>query len=443
MVVADQAELRSLPGTIALARSFRAQAIGDGGGAADQARRALNLLPADDHVWRGAAGLLLALASWASGDLEQAQRTHDAGVASLELAGDILLAISAAFDRAELRKARGRLSEARRVYERSLQLGVDHNPMLPGLADLHLGLCDLFCEQNDIEAATRQLRQGEELGKQAPLRQTAYRLARARARLRHMHHDLDGALVLLDEAERLYVGGVVPEVRPVAALRARWWVTQGRLAEARDWVRQTGLAVDDNLEYMREFEHITLARVLVADSDKTSVLEACRFLERLLQAAEQGGRTGSVIDVLVLLALAHQKRGDVRASIASLQRAVTLAETEGYVRIFLDEGAPMHALLRHAARTGDAASYTHRLLSAFGSPVHPESASAGPVVTGLAEPLTARELEILRLVAAGLRNQEIADRLVISLATVKRHIANTYGKLGVDHRTEAVARLTS
>ena len=117
--------------------------------------------------------------------------------------------------------------------------------------------------------------------------------------------------------------------------------------------------------------------------------------------------------------------------------------------IFVDEGTPMHALLRHAASTGGFAVYGHRLLSAFDSQVHPESASAGPAVTGLgslaslAEPLTPRELEILRLVAEGLRNQEIADRLVISLATVKRHIANTYGKLGVTHRTAAVARLTS
>jgi LuxR family maltose regulon positive regulatory protein len=443
MLVADQAELRSLPGTIALARSFRAQAVGDVAGAADQARRALNLLPEDDHVWRAGAGLLLALAHWASGDLEAAQRIHDEGVARLELAGDITLAISAAFDQAELRKARGRLSEARRLYERSLQLGLDRTATLPGVADLHLGFCDLLCEQNDIEAATQHLRQGEELGKHAPLRQTPYRLARARARLRQVHGDLDGALDLLDEAERLYVRGVVPEVRPVAALRARWWVAQGRLAEARDWVQQQGLSVDDHLEYMREFEHLTLARVLVAGSDRSSVLQVSRFLERLLQAAEQGGRTGSVIEVLVLQVLVEQMRGDIRAGRALLQRAVTLAETEGYVRIFVDAGPSMHALLRHGVRTGGAASYAQRLLSAFDTRVRAESASAGPVVTGLAEPLTARELEILRLVAEGLRNQEIADRLVISLATVKRHIANTYGKLGVDHRTEAAARLTS
>jgi LuxR family maltose regulon positive regulatory protein len=196
------------------------------------------------------------------------------------------------------------------------------------------------------------------------------------------------------------------------------------VAEARDWVHQQGLSVDDRLEYMREFEHITLARMLLADSDRGSVLQAARFLDRLLPAAEQGGRTGSVIEILVLQALAHPMRGDLRAGLALLQRAVTLAETEGYVRIFVDEGAPMQALLRHAVRTGGPASYAQRLVSA------------------LAEPLTARELQIMRLVAEGLRNQEIADHLVISLATVKRHIANSFGKLGVDNRTAAVARLT-
>ena len=368
---------------------------------------------------------------------------HDEGVASLELAGDITLAISAAFDGAELRKARGRLSEARRLYERSLQLGLDDNPMLPGVADLHLGFCDLLCEQNDIEAATHHLRRGEELGKHAALRQTPYRLARARARLRQVHGDLDGALDLLDEAERLYIRGVVPEVRPVAALKARWWVAQARVAEAGDWVRQQGLSVDDHLEYMREFEHVTLARVLLAGSDTSSALQARRFLERLLQAAEHGGRTGSVIEILVVQALAQQMRGDIPAGLVPLRRAVTLAGTEGYVRIFVDEGAPVHELLRHAVRDSVAAPYVQRLLAAFDNRAHAEAASAAPVVAGLAEPLTARELEILRLIAAGMRNQEIADQLVISLATVKRHIANTYGKLGVDHRTEAVARLTS
>src|SRR5205823_12393100 len=132
VLVAVPAELRSLPGTIALARSFRAQALGDVSGTVQQARRALNLLPADDHVWRGGSALLLALAHWVNGDLEPAERTHAEGIASLEKAGAIALAISAAYDGANLAKARGRLSEARRIYERSLQLALAHgDPGLP------------------------------------------------------------------------------------------------------------------------------------------------------------------------------------------------------------------------------------------------------------------------------------------------------------------------
>jgi LuxR family maltose regulon positive regulatory protein len=167
------------------------------------------------------------------------------------------------------------------------------------------------------------------------------------------------------------------------------------------------------------------------------------LLERLLEAAETGGRTGSVIEILLLQARAHAIRGDVRAALAPLQRALPLAEAEGYVRIFVDEGAPMRDLLRRAAEAGTSASHARQLLAAFDERAHPASAPANSAIAGLAEPLTPRELEILRLIAAGMRNQEIADHLVISLSTVKRHIANTYGKMGVDHRTEAVARLTT
>ena len=196
---------------------------------------------------------------------------------------------------------------------------------------------------------------------------------------------------------------------------------------------------------MREFEHITLARVLIAryqnERSERSIHGATGLLERLLEAAEEGGRTGSVIEILVLQALAHHAHSDIPRGLAPLQRALTLAEPEGYVRVFVGEGEPMRDLLRHAAAGGIAGSFTRRLLSAFDEPGSPVSTER-PSVSELAEPLTPREIEILRLVAVGLRNQQIADQLFISLSTVKRHIANAYGKLGVGGRTEAVARAT-
>src|SRR5438105_7005612 len=444
MVVADQAELRSLPGTIALARSFRAQALGDLAGTVEHARRALNLLPEGDHVWRGGAALLLALAQWTSGDLEAAQQTHADGVASLRKAGDVALATSAAYDAADLAKARGRLSEAGSIYRQALQFTLEHgDPALPGIADLHLGLSELHCERNELESATRNLRQSEQPGKHADLRETPYRRCIAWARLRQAEGDLQAALDLLEEAERLHVSGVVPDTHPVAAQKARVWIAQGRLSEAVDWGRQQGLSADDDLTYMSEFGHITLARILLAQGDDRSVGKIDALLERLLEAAELGGRTGSAIEILVLQALARRLLGDIPEALLPLERALTLAEPEGYVRIFVDEGTAMRDLLRHTVAQGISGVYARGLLAAFNDAAPQPAVSAPAMVAGLAEPLTARETEILGLVAAGMRNQEIADQLVISLATVKRHIANAYGKLGVTHRTEAVARLTS
>ena len=148
-----------------------------------------------------------------------------------------------------------------------------------------------------------------------------------------------------------------------------------------------------------------------------------------------------MIEILVLQALAHQAQGDVRPAFVPLERALTLAEPEGYVRTFVDEGEPMRNLLRHAAARGIASSYTQRLLTAFGLTEQPASTTSGrPGAPDLAAPLTEREAEILRLVSVGMTNQEISGQLVISLSTVKRHITNIYRKLDVSHRTQATAR---
>jgi LuxR family maltose regulon positive regulatory protein len=332
-----------------------------------------------------------------------------------------------------------------RTYERAIQLATEQGgPVLRGIADMYVGMSEIHRERDDLDAATQHLLRSQELGEHAGLTQHRYRWRVATARIRQAEGDLDGALDLLHEAERVYVSDFFPNVRPVPALRARVWVAQGQLGEALDWAREQGLSVDDHLSYLREFEHITLVRVLLAQSSSDhadrSMREANGLLERLLHAAEAGDRAGAVIEILLLQALAHQMRGDIPAALVPLERALTLAEPEGYVRTFVDEGLPMRDLLRHAVAAGVGAAYARRLLAAFEEPGDAVSAAGRGTVAGLAEPLTAREVEILRLVAAGMQNQAIADHLVISLATVKRHIANTYGKLGAGHRTEAVAR---
>jgi LuxR family transcriptional regulator, maltose regulon positive regulatory protein len=440
MVVVDDDEFRRLPAGIEVYRAALAMARGDVPGTVRHARRTLELSPADEHLGRASAAGFLGLASWASGDLEAGHSAYAECMAGLRRAGYIADTFGCAIALADIRRTQGRLGEAMRTYEQALQRASQPGgPVLRGTADMYVGMSEVHRERGDLPAATRHLLRSQELGEHTGLPQNRYRWRVAMARVREAEGDLGGALDLLNEAERLYVGDFFPNVRPVPALQARVWIAQGRLGEALGWVREQGLSVDDDLSYLREFEHVTLARVLLAryqdERAEASLHEATRLLERLLRAAEEGGRTGSVLEILVLQALARQARGDIPAALASLLRAVTLAEPEGYVRIFVDEGPPMASLLRAAAKQGIAPSYVRRLLAAVS-----KTEDSTPVSQGLIEPLSERELDVLRLLGTDLGGPEIARELVVSLNTVRTHTKNIYAKLGVTNRRAAVRR---
>ena len=452
MVVADEAQFRTLPATIATARARASQARGDVPGTVRHARRALDLLPEDAYYARGIPAALLAVASWASGDLEAAHRSFADFAANMRLAGNTLVAISGTFVLADISMAQGRLREAVDTYRRSLRLAaVQGAPVLRGTADLHVGLGELRCEQGDLEVAVQHLLTSRALGEHATLPELRYRSCLAMARIQEARGDLGGALDLLHEAERLYSRGPVPDVRPVAALKARVWVKQGRLAEALGWARERGLSAHDDVGYLREFEHVTLARVLIArytsGRGERSIHEAMGLLERLLKAAEEGTRAGSAIEILVLQALAHEAQGNLPAALAPLARALTLAEPEGYVRRFVDEGMPMARLLSAAAARGILPGYTGTLLAACAAEAHRGEDTSHPPPAGrtpsLAGPLSRREREILQLIARGLSNREIGERLFLALDTVKGHNRGIFAKLGVRRRTEAVAKARS
>ncbi len=456
MAVVDEEALRSLPGSIAIYRAAIALAQGDVVNTLKNARRALDLAPEEDYLGRGAAAGLLGLAYWTSGDLEAAHRSYADGMASLLKAGYIHDAINGTIALAGIRMAQGRLHEAMRTYERGLGLATEQgNSVLLGAADLHVGMSELHRERNDLRAATQDLLRSRELGEHTGLPQNRYRWRVAMARIREAEGDTDGALDLLHEAERLYATDFSPNVRPIAASKIRMWLSQGRLGEALDWARERGLSAHDDLSYLREFEHMTLARVLLAryqsergdDADR-SIREAMGLLERLLRAAEEGGRTGSSIEILVLQALGHQAQGDSAAALAPLQQALKLAEPEGYVRRFVDEGPGMAQLLRGAAERGIMPGYTAKLLAAFEAG-QPGSADAGraaslgvtsPAAQPLIEPLSQRELEVLRLLETGLSGPEIARELVFAVSTLRTHTKSIYSKLNVNSRRAAVQR---
>jgi len=451
MVVLDEVEFRRLPGSIAMYRAGRALFAGNVPDTVNYARQVLDLAAEDDHVLRGAAGALLGLASWTVGDLDAAYRSYADGMASLQKAGNIADAVNGAIALATIRITQGHLREAMITYERALQLATEQGgPALAvrGAVDLYIGMSELHYEHNDLQTATHLLLRSKELGEFNGMQQNRYRWRVAMARIRQAQGNLDEALDLLHEAERMYMSDFSPDVRPLRALKVRVWVTQGRLDEALSWAREEGLSADDNLSYLREYEHITLVRILLArykgDRTDSSMCEAIGLLERLLKAAEEGGRLRCMIEILVLQALASQMRGDIPAALLPLGRALTLAEPEGYIRMFLDEGAGMLQLLREAVGRGIMPGYAGKLVSAFDAGQHgmgeetPRSGS--PDSSSLIEPLSQRELEVLRLFKTELSGPEIARELVVALSTVRTHTKGIYSKLNVNNRRAAVKR---
>ena len=442
MVVADEAAFRNLPASIAIHRAGLARMLGDDATTVTHARRALELLGDDDHLGRGGSAALLGLAHWAIGDLEAAQRSYVDAMSSLEKAGHLSDGLGLAIALADIQIARGRLGDAMRTHELGLQISIAHGvPALRGTADMHVGMSTIARERDDLGSALGHLRSSEALGEDNGLPQNPYRSRVAMARIRQSEGDLDGALSLLGEAERRYAGDFSPDIRPVPALKARVLIAAGRLGEASAWARNRGLSTADDVSYLQEFEHVTLARVLLAqgsrDQAQPTAREVLGFVSRLLAAAEAGDRVGSVIDILIVEALAHQASGDSAAALASLTRAVVLAEPEGYIRAFVDEGPPMATLLKLASKQSDASSHVHRLLAAMLAPDGRTTSDQH-----LIEPLSERELEVLRLLEGDLAGPDIARELSVSLPTVRTHTGNVYAKLGVTSRRAAVRRAT-
>ena len=446
MVVVVEEEFRRLPGMIALLRAAQALARGDMPEAVKNAQRVLDLAPEDAHLMLGGAASVLGLAAWASGDLEVARRMTADGMANVRLAGYTSSAIGGAVVLADIQIAQGRLIEAMTTYERGLQWATEMGaPVQRGAADMYVGMSNLQYELNHLKIATQYMLTSQALGELAGLAQNPYRWCAAMARIREAQGDLDGALDLLDQAERLYDGNFSPNVRPIATRKIRVWVAQGRFDEAFRWAREFQLSVENKLSYLHEFDHITLTRVLLAryQSDRAdrSILEAMGLLVRLRKAAEESRRMGSVIEILVLQALAYHAQGDLPAALLPLKHALALAEPEGYVRMFLDEGSSMLQLLSEASAREIMPDYTNKLLAAFEAEKRKsEGKSPLPPTQPLIEPLSQRELEILQLIAQGLSNRQIGERLFLALDTVKGHNRIIFDKLQVQRRTEAVAR---
>jgi LuxR family maltose regulon positive regulatory protein len=428
LVVHDRAEFGRLPARNAMHRAGLALLRGDIDATIRHGERAGALAEAGDHMGRGAAAALVGLARWTVGDLDAARSGYEAARAAFvdaEMWADIL---GVSLGLADMQFALGRLGDAERTLTAGLDVATTHGP-LRGTADMHIGLAEVHLERNELDAAAEHLVASNDLGEAMGLGQHAYRWRVVDARLRSIAGDHAAALELLREAEQLEDTDFSPKIRPVAATIARILMASGNLAGAGRWAAVTGLDPGDDAEYLHEYEHLTFARLLVATGRAD---EAIPLLERLATAAEAGHRTGSAIEAHALLALAHNARGDTIAALRRIETALQQARAERFVRAILDSGPAMIPLLESAIRHDRAAPEATALLAS----ARTRPAPAQPLV----DPLTTKELDVLRLLRTELTGPEIAAELIVSINTVRTHTKNIFTKLGVTNRRSAVRR---
>ena len=289
-------ELETLPVTIALYRASVALATGDLAGVTDQARRALELSGPDDHLGRGGAAGLLGLGNWASGELEAGVEAFEEATTSLRRAGNLTDALSTTMVLADMLIPLGRLEEARRAYKAALREAKEKLAGALPTADLHGGIAEVQVELGDLDAAEEHLAAGAALGDAAFSHEHHYRWFVSKAMLCQAQGDFDAALEHLDQAEQHYRRGFFAEARPIGAMKARILILQGRLLEAQTWAVNVGLTPSDELTYLREYAHITLARLMIAQGDAG----ADEFISRLLETAKAGGRRGVVAELRTL-----------------------------------------------------------------------------------------------------------------------------------------------
>ena len=436
--VVDGEEYRRLPAELAVHRAGLALVRGDIERTVAHARAALDLVGEDDHVTRGAAFALGGLAAWSTGTWTPRTRPTPRASSSSSASTTSRTCWGAPSPWVTSRSSRGGCAQAARTYRSALDLADRHHR--PCCA---AGPTCTWAWRPDLEVDDSLRRvascASRELGEHAGLPQDAYRWRVVMAGIREAEGDVEAAIDLLDEAERLYVGGLLPDVRPVPALRARTWARHGYVDAALDWVDQADLSLDDPLTYLREFEHVTLARVLRgrprATGGSKDLGRRCCVPGPLLRAARRTpGRIGHRDQVTRALGSSSWV---TRGGAASVERAG--ARRAGGIRPHLRRRGDAHGHPARGRRAADALGVRAAAVGARPAGRR-DRAPADGATAALVEALSSREREVLRLLDTELNGPEIARELVVSLNTVRTHTKNLYMKLGVSSRRAAVRR---
>jgi LuxR family maltose regulon positive regulatory protein len=446
---------KSMSGRMAALRAYTTLFQADTGHTIELCRQALENLPERDQFLRGVVTWMLSLAHVADGDLKNGSQALTEVARKGQAIGNPMIAVTALCYQAKLQVRQGRPHRAREILERALQLATDRQGRrLPIASEPLIGLGGLFREWNELETAADYLAQGIELAKQWS-ELAAFDAYIPLARTRQAQGDALGAREAIETARRIAERSEVTEADDlvVEMQQAYFSIRQGDVEAARRWAERRGLLPGTPREpvsgaehgqdflraRLRKYEHLVLARLFIAQ-DRAA--EAFALLDPLLVKARQLQRVDLIIDIQIQRAQAAQSEGREALAMEALAEALSRAEPGGYMRTFLDEGQAMADLLRRAASRGIAPAYVARLLAGFneteskdvalGLPDHP----AQPLV----EPLSEREMDVLRLLAAGMSNPEIAEELTVAVSTVRSHCKSIYGKLNVHRRWDAVHR---
>jgi LuxR family maltose regulon positive regulatory protein len=366
--------------------------------------------------------------------MEALQASKEAGNIYMTLIAGMKLAVS-------LREL-GQLEQVIQICQQQLHLANESGLSKSELAGWLLAIWgEVLAERNDLDGALDKAEQGTmlaERGRDVAILGWSFLCL---TRVLFARGDLAGAEEIIRKIEDFAREVLVPPwiTNLLSAWQLRIWLAQDRLNAVSDWLENGELKLSGEIPYLHEKEYIVLARFLLANGQFD---EAANLAQRLLEAAEAGGRISRMIEILIVQALLFQARSDSNQSMKALERTITLAQSGGFVRVFVDEGPPMANLLYEALSRGIAPDYVQRLLAAFPveEPDQRRPAQTQSDESEWIEPLSEREIEVLRLVAEGLSRQEIASQLVLSLNTVKTHARNIYGKLGVHNQMQAVGK---
>jgi LuxR family maltose regulon positive regulatory protein len=454
---AARTEQANLRGEIAAIRAVVAYFRRDMAQVVALCRQALADLAPDHLFLRGVVLQSLGAACSWQGNVVEATQHFAAASAVSQATGNTQVTVIALWSQAQLWVEQGQLHRAAETYQRALQLlGISTEPTQtshPSAASrIYIGLAELVYQRNDLEQADEYLRTGLQLGEaeqSSGALSNGYLLA---ARLKQARGDFEGALEAARLAARLarqYTGPYY-WANEVAAYQSWLWLAQGNLRVAELWAQERELwpaPLPEPIPYLREGEYLVLARLLLAQgsqpaaqpADKTESLLALALtlVQRISQATQAAKRTGRLLEALTLQALILQAQDDKTQALTILSEALALAEPEDYIRLFVDEGSAMADLLRQAQTQKLFPHYLPRLLKALPSPAAP---LPSPALAPLLDPLSEREIEILKLIAAGMSNQELANTLFLTVGTVKWHLNNIYSKLDARSRTQAIAR---